>query len=271
MKLGFALCIGAAFVSVGPHMAAQGGSPGIVISQVYGGGGNSGATLRNDFVELFNRGNQAITVTGWSVQYAAATGTTWEHTVLSGVIQPGQYYLIQEHAQGGGSVSLPTPDLSDSINLSATDGKIALVSNATLLSGAAPTGSQIIDFVGYGSANASEGSPVAALTNTTTAIRLSGGCTDTNNNRADFSVGSPTPRNSHSPINLCSPLPSKPDLVVSALTAPTSGTGGGTLSSTSATVRNQGGSAAGLFRVGYYLSTSAGSWPQVARSIAATE
>jgi hypothetical protein len=28
----------------------------IVISQIYGGGGNSGASLRNDFVELFNRG-----------------------------------------------------------------------------------------------------------------------------------------------------------------------------------------------------------------------
>ena len=28
----------------------------IVISQIYGGGGNSGATYHNDYVELFNRG-----------------------------------------------------------------------------------------------------------------------------------------------------------------------------------------------------------------------
>jgi uncharacterized protein len=31
-------------------------SPDIVISQVYGGGGNSGAQYTHDFVELFNRG-----------------------------------------------------------------------------------------------------------------------------------------------------------------------------------------------------------------------
>src|SRR5450759_2647926 len=126
------------------------------------------------------------------------------------------------------------------------------------VAGAAPSGSQIIDFVGYGGANAAEGSPVAALDNTTAAIRKSGGCSDTNNNRVDFSLGSPAPRNSHSPTNLCSPLPSKPDLVVTALAAPTSGTVGGTLTPMSMTVKNQGGTAAGQFRVGYYLSPSAG-------------
>lgn len=83
-----------------PYLAAQ--SPNIVISQVYGGGGNSGATLRNDFVELFNRGNTAVTITGWSVQYASASGSNWDATLLGGVIQPGQYYLIQE-AQGAKS------------------------------------------------------------------------------------------------------------------------------------------------------------------------
>src|SRR5438874_2672114 len=97
----------AAFVWVAPHMTAQSGSAGIVISQVYGGGGNSGASLRNDFVELFNRGNTAITITGWSIQYAAAAGSSWERTLLSGTVQPGQYYLIEEHAEGGGSISLP--------------------------------------------------------------------------------------------------------------------------------------------------------------------
>ncbi|HEY2015350.1 MAG TPA: hypothetical protein VGH38_17720, partial [Bryobacteraceae bacterium] len=111
--------------------------------------------------------------------------------------------------------SLPTPDLSNAgvINLSASDGKIALVSNSTNLSGAAPSGSQIVDFIGYGSANFSEGSSAPALTNTSAAIRLSGGCTDTNNNRADFTLGAPTPRNSRSPINLCSPLPAQPPTI----------------------------------------------------------
>lgn len=137
--------------------AAQSAGAAIVISQVYGGGGNSGATLRNDFIELFNRSNQAITVTGWSVQYASASGTSWHRTVLNGVIQPGQYFLIQEAQGNAGSASLPTPDASGGINLSATDGKLALISNSTVLSGSTPSGSSVVDFVGYGTANAAEG------------------------------------------------------------------------------------------------------------------
>jgi uncharacterized protein (TIGR03437 family) len=247
------------FLSAAPHVGAQSAASGIVISQVYGGGGNSGATLRNDFLELFNRGNMPVIIDGWSVQYASAAGNSWDGTTLSGTIQPGRYYLIQEGQGSAGTASLPAPDASGGINLSATDGKVALVNNSTILSGAAPTGSSILDFIGYGSANAAEGSPVGALANTRAAIRQSGGCADTNNNRADFSVGSPAPRNSRSQANLCSPVvtPSKPDLGIMTLTAPTSGAVGATLSGTSLTVRNQGGTAAGPFRVGYYLSATA--------------
>src|SRR4051794_17255167 len=85
-------------------------SPTVVISQVYGGGGNSGATYRNDFVELFNRGNSQVDITGWTIQYAAATGTSWDKTVLAGVLQPGQYYLVQAIQGSGGTASLPRPD-----------------------------------------------------------------------------------------------------------------------------------------------------------------
>jgi hypothetical protein len=127
--------------------------------------------------------------------------------VLSGSIQPGQYYLVQEAQGNAGTTALPAADASGGINLSATDGKLALVSNSTTLSGTVPSGSQIVDFVGYGTANASEGSPAGALTNTTAAFPQSGGCTDTNNNRADFTTSSPSPRNSHSALNPCSPSP----------------------------------------------------------------
>src|SRR5437764_3403790 len=85
-------------------------SAGVVISQVYGGGGNSGATLKNDFIELFNRGNTTQSLAGWSVQYTSATGTTWTNsTALTGSIAPGKYYLVQEAAGAAGSLSLPTP------------------------------------------------------------------------------------------------------------------------------------------------------------------
>ncbi len=58
-----------------PVSTTQATSPDIVISQVYGGGGNSGAPLKNDFVELFNRGTTSVSLSGWSIQYASATGT----------------------------------------------------------------------------------------------------------------------------------------------------------------------------------------------------
>ena len=81
----------------------------IVVSQVFGGGGNSGATLKNDFIELFNRGATSVSVTGWSVQYASAAGSTWQTTSLTGSIAPGQHYLVQQAAGAGGTLDLPTP------------------------------------------------------------------------------------------------------------------------------------------------------------------
>src|SRR2546425_10750292 len=128
------------------------GQPNVVISQVYGGGGNVGATLRNDFIELFNRGTAASNITGWTIQYASASGTSWDRANLSGTIQPGQYYLIQFAQGSSGSVNLPSSDAASGINLSAISGKIALVNSASLLTGASPAGSQIIDFLGYGNA-----------------------------------------------------------------------------------------------------------------------
>ncbi|HTH32420.1 MAG TPA: lamin tail domain-containing protein, partial [Lacibacter sp.] len=72
----------------------------VVISQVYGGGGNTGATYTHDFIELFNRGTNSVSLNGWSVQYASATGTSWAKTDLTNItLAPGQYYLIQQ-AQG---------------------------------------------------------------------------------------------------------------------------------------------------------------------------
>ena len=100
--------------------------PNIVISQIYGGGGNTGATLRYDFVELFNRGNARVSVTGWTVQYASASGATWDRAPLSGSIQAGQYYLLHLAQGTGGSARLPSADATGGLNLSATSGKVAL-------------------------------------------------------------------------------------------------------------------------------------------------
>ena len=64
---------------------------GVVISQVYGGGGNSGATYQNDYVELLNAGGTAVDLSAWSVQYASSSGSTWGKANLAGTVQPGQY------------------------------------------------------------------------------------------------------------------------------------------------------------------------------------
>jgi hypothetical protein len=175
----------------------------IVVSQVYGGGGNAGATWKNDFIELYNRGADPIDVTGWTVQYGSASGSSWTTTALSGVIPPGHYYLVQEAAGTGGTDDLPAPDATGGIAMSATSGKVALVNSATALSGACPTDATIEDLIGYGTANCAEGSPAAVLTNTTAALRNSGGCEDSDDNSADVTTGAPDPRNSSSPSNDC--------------------------------------------------------------------
>lgn len=176
----------------------------LVISQVYGGGGNSGATYRNDFIEIFNRGITTVNISGWSVQYGGATLTTWQATNLTGSIAPGHYYLIQEGAGAGGTQDLPTPDATGSIAMSATAGKVALVNSTTACSGSDCAGASRVDFIGYGSsANASEGNPAPAPSNSNADLRASNGCTDTDANSVDFATGAPNPRTSTSATNGC--------------------------------------------------------------------
>src|SRR5436305_11949745 len=92
--------------------AARSSSSGLVVSQVYAGGGNSGATYANDFVELLNTGSAAVDLSGWTIQYATATGTSWQPTALAGTAQPGHYYLVQLASGGTAGAALPTPDAS---------------------------------------------------------------------------------------------------------------------------------------------------------------
>ena len=176
----------------------------VVISQVYGGGGNQGATLTNDFVELFNRGSTPVELTDWTVQYAPAMDGEWNATPLGGVVLPGQYYLVQEGmGQTGGTVPLPTPDAIGGIGLSAQSGKVALVSSSDLLVGPTPSDPAIVDFVGYGDTDFAEGSAAGVLSNQTAALRRGGGCIDTDDNGSDFDVGAPAPRNRASGFGVC--------------------------------------------------------------------
>lgn len=188
-----ALVAGGIVATATPAAAA---SPDVMISQVYGGGGNSGATYTNDFIELRNGSATAVDVTGWSVQYASAAGTSWQVTTLTGTVPANGYYLVQEAPGAGGTTPLPTPDSTGSIAMSGTSGKVALVTTAGALGCGADcdTAPGVRDFVGYGAANDFETAAAPGLSNTTAAIRGAG--PDTDSNAADFATGAPNPRNS---------------------------------------------------------------------------
>ena len=195
----------------------------LVISQLYGGGGNTGAQFTNDFVEIFNRGTTTVNFasTPYSVQYAGATSSFGSNKLdlTSGSIAPGQYFLVQ---LGGGAIGspLPAPDATGTINMAATAGKVALVSGTTALSGSGcAIAPNVADFVGYGTtADCFEGAGRAgAPSNTSADLRKAGGCTDTNNNNADFLVSAPAPRNTSSPFNSCT-AGTPPDLTINDVT-----------------------------------------------------
>lgn len=206
-------------LAAGPRAVSQG----VVISQVYGGGGEVGAAYTNDFVELFNHGSSPVSLAGWSIQYASASGgglfgaADILITPLPDVtLAPGQYLLVEaSSASTLYGASLPAPDAADPtpLPLGVAGGKVALVSDAAPLGcnggSRACTASQlarVVDLVGYGPANFAEGaapapSPSAALA----VVRKNAGCAETDSNGADFALGPPAPRNSSSAFHTCAP------------------------------------------------------------------
>jgi predicted extracellular nuclease len=184
-------------LTLAPVPAAQAASTGLVISEVYGGGGNSGATYTNDFIELYNPTSAPISVNGMSVQYRSSGGTTAASgvTALSGSVPAGGHYLVQEAAGTGGTTALPAPDVSGTIAMSGSAFTVWLASGTTALSPAADgtaVRDGIVDLVGVNS-NTFETAKAAGLGNTTSSSRVAA---DSDNNAADFAAGAPDPQNS---------------------------------------------------------------------------
>jgi uncharacterized protein len=193
-----------------PAHLALAASSGLVISQVYGGGGNSLAPYSHDFIEIYNGGPSPISLAGLSLQYTSASGTgdfganAGLRTELPAVnLAPGGYFLVQEASNNVAVGSpLPAPDYIDidgPIQMSATGGKVALVSGIDSLgcNGVPPCSAaalaRIIDRVGYGAANFFETQPTLVPSNVTAVIRINNNV-DTDNNRHDFMVATPNPR-----------------------------------------------------------------------------
>jgi hypothetical protein len=219
--------------------APNGPSPDLVVSQVYGGGGNSGATYRQDYVEIFNRGTADAPLAGLSLQYTSAGGAgnlganAGQLTELPDVtLAPGQYFLVQQAPGTGGSTDVPADFVDPTpITMSATAGKVALARetgtlgcNTAATCAANGADARIVDLVGYGAATYFEGAaPAPATTNTTAALRLGGGCQDTDENGADFVAGPPQPRNAGSDRNPCSPVADQAPFVAATTPAPNDG------------------------------------------------
>ncbi|WP_309571107.1 ExeM/NucH family extracellular endonuclease [Deinococcus sp.] len=167
-----------------------GGVGKLVISQVYGAGGNGGATQTNDFIEIFNAGSAALNLNGYSVQYASSANTS----TFSGVtvlpdftLQPGQYYLVLE-AKGSGGTVTPSGDTTGTIAMAGAAGQVLIAQQTTaVLKDAA----SVVDYYAY-----------SGLSVTSSASRAGNGCTDTDM-AADFSNGDTSPRNAASPLNVC--------------------------------------------------------------------
>jgi hypothetical protein len=173
----------------------------LVISQVYGGGGNTSASYTNDFIELYNPTSAAINVKDYSVQYASYNGTSWTSTTVlpDKEIPPGQYFLIQQASGGAVGAAMPTADATGNTNLSGTRGKVILVSITTASTGSCPT-TNVIDKVGYGSADCFEGSAPAAgpTDNIKSVMRTLSNNEDKNQNSTDFTNNNTAvPRNSN--------------------------------------------------------------------------
>ncbi|MEV5191018.1 endonuclease/exonuclease/phosphatase family protein [Streptomyces clavifer] len=173
-----------------------------VISEVYGGGGNSGATLTRDFIELANAGSSPFGLSGFSVQYlpgAPSAGSLWQVSELSGAVAPGGRYLVAQAAGTGGMVALPTADATGTVAMSASSGTVALVSGTTPLTcktaADCAVDTRIVDLVGYGSAVVREGSGPVTGTSATASVARGTALDDTDDNAADLTAGTPTPVN----------------------------------------------------------------------------
>lgn len=206
-------------------MAAPTVSADLVISQIYGAGGNSGAVWKNDYIEIYNHGASPVSLAGKSLQYASAAGSglfgnndTAKTELPDVTLDPGQYFLVLE-AGGINGVAITNFALIDPtpISMSATAGKVALANTTASLGcngGPLPTGTPctpeqlalIIDLVGFGTtANFFEGTgPAAAPSTTNATYRKNAGVTDTDNNANDFEALAAVPRNSFDPAPLVS-------------------------------------------------------------------
>lgn len=194
----------AAVVAGGALLAPANANPsgtGLVISEVYGAGGNSGAVFNADFVELYNPTTSAVSLIGDYVHYRSASGTSGGTPyALTGSVPAGGHFLIQMSATGPSGAGLPTPDAvaTPAFSLAAAGGQVYLLSGSSPVT---TTGDQagaagVVDMVGASGSTSFETAATTAAATATSSLNRSATGADSDKNNVDFSLAAPTPQNS---------------------------------------------------------------------------
>ena len=196
--LGLAVAVSGIVAAPSPSVANPAGTA-LVISEVYGAGGNSGANFNADFVELYNPTNAAIALAGKGLQYRSAAGGSGGVAALSGSVPAHSTFLIRVAPTGANGAALPTPDLvtSTTLNMSGSAGQVLLLPNTSAFSGSGNVAGNagVIDMVGFGTGvNTFEGAQTGTNLTATTSAQRSATGTDTDHNANDFSEAVPTPK-----------------------------------------------------------------------------
>ena len=203
--VGLSLAVAATGFYAHPASANPAGD-GLVISEAYLNGGSAGATYTNKYVELYNPTNADIPLTGLSLQYRSPTGTGNASTAvaLSGTIQAHGYFVLQGASNGASGTAVPGVDLSSNLSPGGGGGTLFLANGSTAVNptDGGPGQSSVVDLLGYGSSNTSEGTVAGAASVTTSLQRqTTGGVVnkDSDVNSADFTALAPSPDAAYAP------------------------------------------------------------------------
>lgn len=157
---------------------AYSSSKSVFITEVQTG---SATSASEEFIEIYNSGSSDVDMAGWTLYYKSASGTTWtkKATVISGTLKSKSFWVFSANMPG---------DSVYSSGLSGTGGNIQIKDKAGL----------IIDQFGWGSANASLGSPAISSDAGQSMYRMYSFETllfqNNDNNFADFDIAdTPTP------------------------------------------------------------------------------
>ncbi|NLJ54666.1 MAG: ExeM/NucH family extracellular endonuclease, partial [Intrasporangiaceae bacterium] len=171
----------------------------VIINEFYARGGSANQPYTHKFAELYNPTSEPVSLDGASIQYRSAGGTGNASGVgaLSGVIEPGGFYLVQLGTNGATGAGLPSPDsVNTNVNPSGSNGTIWLASTTAAIS--PDDAAQVIDKIGYGTSNSPEGTAVAYPgVNSVVGALVRTAFSDTDDNAVDFTVTTePTPQSS---------------------------------------------------------------------------